>query len=179
MSEPEFVPEPESETEPESIPTQIEYQLTTPVRFHSSAAGGQEEATFVILKAPTSRQSKFAGALRQGFMQAMREQMNNEKLMAAAQAAAKAAREAAGGEDLEEDPQDSEPSGIQVMNTVAMAEKVDYVAFLDAGKKLLASGAMLFNGSVFAKENPIEKMSLLDVEEAIGRYISNFIHTSQ
>lgn len=153
----------------------FEYKLTSPMKFSNS--GSLDDGEFVVLLTPTSRQSKYAGFLRQGFMQALREQMNNDKLMAAAEKA----REDAENQDPQ-DPGDVEEdlaAGHQVMNMVAMAEKVDYAAFLDAGKKLLSSGAMLFNGAVQAKENPIDKMSLWDLEEILGRYISNFIHTSR
>lgn len=165
--------EPESESKDE-----FEYRLTSPVKF--SQSGDLVPAEFVLLKAPTSRQAKFAGFLRQCFMQALREQMNNDKLMEAA----RAAQEAAGAQDPQdpgddEEQEDDSAEGHNVINMVAMAEKVDYPAFLEAGKKLLASGAMLFNGGTQAKENPIEKMGFWDLEEILGRYIQNFIHTSR
>lgn len=162
--------------EPES--KEFEYRLTSPAKF--SQDGDMVNATFVTLKPPSSRQSKFAGALRQGFMQALREQMNNDKIMEAAEAARVDAETL--GEEDPQDPGEEEANpaeGHNVINMVAMSEKVDYPKFIEAGKKLLGSGAMLFNGATQAKENPIEKMDLWDVEEIIGRYIQNFINTSR
>lgn len=163
--------------EPES--DELEYRLTGKLSY--SAGGDMHPAEFVLLNPPTSRQSKYAGALRQGFMQALREQMNNDKIMAAAEAA----REAANAEDQDpqdpggEEEEDNPAAGHQVINMVAMAEKVDYPAYLDCGKKLLASGVMLWGGVHQAKESPIEKMSLWDLEEILGRYIQRFINTSR
>lgn len=163
--------------EPESESAEFQYRLTSPMRI--SKSGDFEPVEFVLLKPPSSHQSKWAGALRQGVMQALREQMNNEKLMAAAEAAQMAAAEEEGeGPQDPEDEEEDNTEGHKLINMVAMAKDVDYPQWLEAGKKLLGSGVMLFNGGTVAKEHPIGKLGLWDLEEILGRYIQNFINTS-
>jgi len=166
--------------EPEA--TVPQYKIVYPLRY--SVGGDFEPVNFVTFVPPTSKHSKLAGYIRQGFMQAMREQLNNDKVMAAAVEAREAA--AAAGSTPDESPQDhsidseeyNPTEGHDVMNMIAMSEKVDYPAYLDVGKKLLASGVMLYNGSVQPIPATIEKMGLWDLEECVGRYIQNFINTS-
>ncbi len=163
--------------EPESNEDEpLTYRITHPFKFSSD--GDLIKCEFVTLKPPTSRQSKHAGFLRQCFMQALREQMNNDKVMAAAERAREVMDNQDPQDPEDETTEDDPTAGHSVVNMVAMAEKVDYTKFLDQGKKLLGSGVMFFNGGTAAKENPIEKMGLWDLEEILGRYIANFINTS-
>lgn len=153
----------------EEIITEFEYQLQLPIKFAKD--GGENEGTFIMLSAPTSRNSKEVGAIRQAFMRALREQLNNDEVI-------EAAREQREAQEDTEESQES-PSGHQVCNMIAMATKVDYSDFLEVGKKLLASGNVaMVNGAVSMKVSLVDRLSLFDLEEMLGEYITNFINTS-
>lgn len=131
--------------------TEFDYVLETP--FGYAYQGGQQEASFVQLRAPSSRNSRDCAALKQAFWRTVdpdREGKENAD-----------ASEKITGED--------------VMMMLAMSKDVDLPDVIDVACRLFTKGKVAFvDGETPLTKPLLENMMQDDLEAMVGEYLVNF-----
>ncbi len=140
----------------------VEFDFPLTTGFTYSRGGGQEEATFVKLLAPTSRNSREGGALFQAFGRAQTELAERR---AVTTAATSKAQEESDAEDI---------TGEDVILMLAASSSVEYPDVLDVARKLFSSGVALVDGETKLTGGLMDRMSLVDFERMLGEYLVNF-----
>lgn len=139
----------------EELKSEHVYQLTTPFPY-GTASGEKEDASFITLKAPTSRNSRECAALKQAFFRAVADNEGGE----------------GDGESNLENIQ-----GADVLMTMAMSTAVDLPDVLETAKHLFTKGRVAFvegEEKVPLTKPLLELMSQDDVEGMLGDYLVNF-----
>lgn len=116
-----------------------------------SNKGEQEDATFILLKAPTSRHSRQCAFLKQAFFRAVPKEEPKKK-----------------------DKEFETPTGLEMINILAMSQDVDLADVIDVGKDLLSNGVALVDGDQKLNKLMIDQLHEEDVEEMIGLYMVVF-----
>lgn len=131
--------------------TEFEYVLQQPIDY--DIKGERETAQMILLKAPTSRNSRECAALKQAFWRS-------------------ADREGTSTEDKEVDV---DIKGQDVIVMLAMSTKTDLADVMDIAHRLFTKGKVAFvDGEVPLTKPLLENMSQEDVEAMLGEYLVNF-----
>lgn len=135
--------------------TEFNFTLVTPISY--SKGSDQLEATFILLKAPTTRNSRECAALKQAFFRAIPDTGKDEKPA-----------------KKEEKPPEIDGSEIIIM--MAMSDRVDLADTMETARKLFSSGAgiALVDGEEKLTSTLIDRMSQDDFEQMTGAYLANF-----
>ena len=141
------------------IMTEFDFVLTQ--KFSYAHQGQQPSATFVTLKAPTSRNLKECAFLKQAFGRAQAALQDR----AAMQSAITEGREAS---------EDTKIEGDDVILMLAASTAVEYGDVLDVAKKLFSSGVAQIEGETKLTSPLIDSMSVEDFEGMLGQYLVNF-----
>lgn len=138
--------------------TEITYTLQTPIKY--AHKGEQEEGSFVILKAPTSRNMKECADLKQAFFRALPKPGSS------------------GENDSTVDTEDEGIPGDAIMAMIMVSNDVELATVLATGRELLTSGVALVEGEEKLTKPLLDSMSADDLEGMIGEYMGNFILAS-
>ena len=140
--------------------TEFDYHLTQRFSYHFK--GQQTEASFITLKAPTSRNLAESGALSQAFGRAQAAHQDRPSVQAAIAAGAGSAEE------------DVKIAGSDVILGLISSTAVDYPEVLAIAKKLFSGGVALVEGETKLSVPLIDLMSVDDFEAMLGDYLVNF-----
>ncbi len=133
--------------------TEFEFPLTTPISY--ARGGSQEEAQFILLKAPSSRNSRQCAALKQAFWRSVNPDRGQE-----------------GGNETDAS---AVITGQDVVTMISMSQVVDLADVLDVAKDLFTKGKVAqVDGEVPLTRPLIDEMSQDDVEAMVGEYLVNF-----
>lgn len=135
--------------------TQITYELEQPIEY--AKGGDLEEAKFITLSAPTSRNMAELAFLKQAFFRALPKD-----------GAVEAEQEGDGEAKL---------TGDAVMTLITMSD-VDLSSVLATGRELLTSGVALVGGEQKLTKPLADNLSMDDLGNMIGEYMANFILAS-
>jgi len=130
---------------------EVQYVLEVP--FSYAHKGQPVDARFVLLLAPTARNSREAATLKQAFFRA------------------------AGGQESEAAEQKGDvriPTGSEVMVALAMSKDVDLPEVLEVAKKLLTSGVAMIDGEEKLTGPVLDKVSDEDFQAMVGEYLVAF-----
>lgn len=144
----------------DTMETEVRYVLRD--RFSYARQGEQVEAQFVVLRAPSSRNSKPCAALEQAFFRATREQ-------------------AGSGEAVERDADVPVPeiTGSDIMVGIAASATVELGDVMEVGRTLFTQpGVALIEGETQMKPKNIDDMSLRDFKAMLGQYVRDFLIAS-
>jgi len=169
--------------QPELIVEELEFPLTKSFKY-TAANGTLSEAENITLYAPTGKDAAACSTLRQGFLRAMKESMQDSDLTDAV-AEAKEAMDALeeqkllGEVDADEDvvalPSPLE-GGSLFLSGIAMATTVDYAEFLATFRKLLLGGRIAkIDGHTKLLPLHLDNMDYKDLQDLCGVYVRNFI----
>ncbi len=148
----------EKPVEVDEIKTKFKYTLKVPFQY-ASGSGDVTDAEFILLKAPTSRNTKQCAALKQGFFRAMREQV-----VASAESQAPSDMEGAG-----------ELEGDDILSVMYMAKQVNMEDLMGVARELFQSpGIALVDGEHKLKTAMLDRLSAEDFEGMLGEYLANF-----
>lgn len=131
------------------------FTLYTPLNYHSRS-GDQEQAGWIELHAPSTRNSDECAALRQAFMRTIGEKADED------------------AEEVEVEGTPEGPDPLHIINAMAMSTSVDLPAVMKVAKKLFSSGVALVEGEVKLTNKLIESMTMEDFERMLGEYLVNF-----
>tara|TARA_Y100000310_G_C20103041_1_gene543645 strand:+ start:39 stop:503 length:465 start_codon:yes stop_codon:yes gene_type:complete len=148
-----------------------EIPLGTPLEF--SQGGSIETAHFIRIFPPSGKNTGEAGQLKQCFMRALKEQVEDNMTKGLSPEAQDEAEEAQAEQNLAEQGQ-----GVCAM--VSMSTTVDYPKFLEVGKRFLTMGGVALIGptDIPLKSGTVEKLTLADLEAVVGGYVAHFISAS-
>lgn len=130
----------------------IQYSLITPFKY--AHAGKEEEASFIEMSPPTSRNIVDSSYLKQAF----------------SRATAKAGDDA----PIDKDKKMPELTGEDVLIMFAMSDDVDLSKILLTAKELFTSGLCLVDGSEKLTKPLIDEITIEDLEAMTGEYMINF-----
>lgn len=137
---------------PDEVKTQFDFPLTSP--FEYAHKGSQQEAAFIRLTAPTSRNSRECAALKQAFW--------------------RSADRPEGGKDDGKDVE-IDIKGPDVIVMLAMSRDVELADVLDVARHLFTKGKVaVVDGETPLTKPLIDDMSQEDVEAMLGEYLVNF-----
>ena len=135
--------------------TNITYELDTP--FDYAHKGEKIEASFIELKAPTSRNMRECAFLKQAFFHSLPDDK---------------------GEEDGEKGDPSAVSGSQVISMMYLSHDVDMVPVLGHAKELFTSGVAMVDGEEKLTKPLMDTLSQIDLENMLGDYLINFIVAS-
>lgn len=146
------------------IKSEHEFKLNVPVKYHSG--GDHHEGSLIILKAPSNKVRAQRGALKQAFMQSIREAEDNTKVTV----------QTDGNDDTV--IQDNEIADYILMmlyssKTIKIATIIEeFKQLLTVGKCALVEGEVPMNALMF------DEMDADDCDRMMGEYMANFILAS-
>jgi hypothetical protein len=136
-----------------SLITEFEYVLTTP--FGYDHAGERRDAEKIVLKAPSSRNSKQCAYLKQAFFQSLPEvDVSNPQAV--------------------DDAETTKIDGEAIMAMLAMSKNTDLAEVLEVARELFTSGIAMIDGQQKLTKHLTESMSQEDWESMLGAYMANF-----
>ena len=141
------------------IRDEFEFALSRPITYHHN--GQSEEASLLILKAPSYKQDEERTRIQQGFHRALTG-LNS------------------GGESKDKPVATEEVKiGGTDIFAIMLASAVDMVAFKKDFKKLLTSGVCMVEGRESLTSPLYDKIYPEDLDNLMGEYIGNFILSSR
>lgn len=144
------------------IKTKYDYELQVPFEYHYK--GDLQEAQFITLLPPTSKNIADCADLKQAFMRAMHGYQDS--------GAAQAAKDSA--VDVESD----DFGGEGIMMLISMSKDVELKQVLLHGRELFSSGVALVDGETKVTKPILDNIDQDDLEAMIGEYYINFILAS-
>lgn len=136
--------------------TEFDYPLE--VKFNYAYKGDIQEAKFIRLIAPTSKNISQCADLKQAFMRALPTEGRVEE-----------DKETKGLDDLD---------GESIMMLVSMSKDVSLKSVLISARELFSSGLALVDGETKVTKPILDDMSQDDLENMLGEYYLNFILAS-
>lgn len=146
---------------------EVIYTLAEGSQFEYGKAGDLTTAAFIALQPPTSRNMEECAFLKQAFFQAVRDQQDRTS--------GEARKD--DDEDEKEDDDDSTLDGDTIMG-ILLVSKVNFNTILIAAKTLFTSGIGRVDNETKLTDPLINKLSMDQLEEMTGLYLSTFILAS-
>ena len=137
----------------------FDHELELP--FQYAYKGDLQEASFVTLKAPSSKHISYCADLKQAFMRALPTD--------GGASAAEGDKDGKGVDDLD---------GESIMMLISMSKDVDLKTVLISARELFASGLAFVDGETKMTKPMVDEMSQDDLENMLGKYYLNFILAS-
>lgn len=131
----------------------IVYELKHPFKY--AYKGNEQEASFIELKAPTSKNMTECAALKQAFTRALPDNDN-------------ATDEDREGKEL------AEITGKDIMGLILRSKDVELITVLLHARKLFTSGIAQVEGEEKLTRHLAEEMDPDDFEDMTGEYLVNF-----
>jgi len=126
---------------------------------YADGTGGFAKAKKMLLRAPSTKQKKYSIKLRQGFMQAVK---SNVDTFSKSKNTAKTSSS------------HEEMKGEEILGLMLMSD-VDMVGFCDTFKDLLIDGCCLVDGKIVLTLSLYEGLSDEETSRLMGEYIANFL----
>lgn len=149
-------------SEEKPIETEFDLPLLHPITY--AHAGSTQEASFVRLRAPSSKHRRECAVLKQAFLRAMKEAPS---MVQDTTGKAPEASERDEGEDVT-------ISGSEVLAMLGFASSVDYGEVLEVAARLLTGGVAFIDGEEKLTKAKLDEMSFEDSERLAGEYIARF-----
>jgi hypothetical protein len=139
------------------------YTLKHPIKYANK--GDHVEASFIELKAPTTKNLKECGFLKQAFFQTINSSSKGATITEA---------------DIEvaKEQKDENFSGAEIMMLLSGSSEIKFSAVLATAKELFTSGVAQIDGEEKLTKPISDIMSLEDFEDMTGEYLANFILAS-
>lgn len=141
------------------VKSEFIYELKT--KFEYAYKGNQQEAQFITFKAPTLKNRESCAKIRQIFAKAFFALTNEKRSSQEGESAAEA----------------SNPTGQDFIH-VLYASDQSAPEFFDLFVDILKTDRSLIDGETRFTDSLLEKLSLEEIEEMAGEYVSNFILAS-
>lgn len=135
----------------------FEYDLEVRVKYAHD--GTEQEASYILLKAPTANNSRYTAKLKQGFFRAIRDFENT------------------GTEAAQPSSKDS-ISGDEILGAIMMSKSVDFGQYTEDFKAFMCKGVALLDGKEPFKEKLFEQLTEDDLMSIMGGYLENFLIAS-
>ena len=151
-----------------AMPDSVNYVLQDSFKYGSTSSGSMHDASFIELRAPSSKNSRECAALKQAFFRA-------------AAGADEAAEQQVATEEEEGDSQQKRDSVTPeaIIATLAMASGIDLADVFDVAKHLFTRGGVaLVDGDMRLTSPLMDLMSQRDLEAMTGTYLLRFILAS-
>lgn len=150
----------------QDLVTEVNYVLTTP--FEYAQGGDTPAASFILLKAPTTRHLKECAALEQSFRRAhaalVKDQEQSLNLNQDQNTSTK-----------DDSKTETEITGDDILGLMSASMDVDFPEVLGVARKLfLNPGVAFIEGETQLKQVLMERISLLDLKGMLGTYLVNF-----
>ena len=140
----------------------VEFQFDLDEPFNYAYKGEQRSATFIILKAPSTRNRSFQADLKQAFYRAIpKDESSREDYEGA----------------LDKDSKD-ELTGEQIMAMISMSRDVSLNNVMIIATELFISGVALVDGEEKLTKPLVNEMGFDDLERMTGEYMATFILAS-
>ena len=140
----------------EELKTEFDYELET--KFSYAYKGDMQEASFIRLKAPSSKNISQCADLKQAFMRALPTDGKVEE-----------GKDSKGLDDLD---------GESIMMLISMSKDVSLKSVLISARELFSSGLAFVDGETKVTKPILDDMSQDDLENMLGEYYLNFILAS-
>ena len=151
---------------------ELRFDLSTPIEYSVKGSGDLTSGDFILLKAPSHKNTKECSKLKQAFFRSLPTETPDPEVV---EKAREARRELQG----EDEDDDVTFSGEEVIILIAKDKNVELAEFLDVAKKLLTSGSVAeMEGETKLTHFMVDKMSYDDFERLTGEYVANFILAS-
>lgn len=115
----------------------------------------------LFIKAPSSKQKKYAFKLQQKFMQALKGNI--------------ADMQKSGNVETKETKDDSEKLNGEAIITALLMSNIDINDLIENLKELLTSGSCLVDGKINLIEPWFDQLGFNDIEKLLGEYIASFL----
>lgn len=139
--------------------TEIEFDLSTPIDFHSK--GQVEKAYKLILKAPCNRVGRQCNQLKQGFMRAL-----------------KGLADSSGRVETNASKEKAEITANEIIEVLQMSE-IDYSDYMDIFKSLITNKIAFITDDIALNSVMFDGLSLDDTDKMLGEYLESFLLVSQ
>ena len=141
------------------LKTQFDYELES--TFSYAYKDDMQEASFITLKAPSSKNVSQCAELKQAFMRALPTDTSHTV-----------------GENESESKGLDDLDGESIMMLIYMSKDVSLKSVLLEAKELFSSGLAFVDGETKVTKPILDKMSQDDLENMLGEYYLNFILAS-
>jgi len=149
-----------------ALKKEVIYTLPEGSEFEYGKAGNLQTCAFITLLPPTSRNMEECAFLKQAFFQAVRDQQDRS-----------GGKDDDDDDDEKEEDDDSTLSGDTIVG-ILLVSNVNFNTILIAAKTLFTSGIGRVDGEAKLTCPLIEKLSMDELEEMMGLYMSTFILAS-
>lgn len=142
---------------------EFEFNLTTPIEFHATDGGSIKKGTFLLVRAPSTKQLREVSKIRQALCKVLVDTSKEQ--------GRKSSEES---KNVMKD-EDSAAAGMLVLLS---ASDCDMYELLECFRRILLSDSCIVDNEAKLTDSLFEQMSEADFSALFGRYVYNFFMLS-